>query len=174
MHIKTKETQRNQVGLKNLGYIAIAALLLVALFQPWSYNHRGFAEVRVSVAGGEIDLSLYDQAGAQKGNSYCLFSTFLTNDQPGEAVAIGLDRIGTRSTPELSTHVDSSGETFRIQGVESTLSYFEGPSTRLVFPTDEPLDVQGSIHYKGVSHRFQTSMKLRHWEKSRTAIKFCL
>jgi hypothetical protein len=153
-------------------YAVVAALLLVALFQPWSYDRRGFADVSVAVAGGELALSLDHHAG---GKSYCLFSTFKTTDEPGERVAIAIDRIETPSAQQIGAHVEKSGTTFRIEGLSTPLSYFEGPGVRkVVFPIDEPVTVKGSIQYKGIDHPFEASMKLQHWEKSRKVIRFCV
>jgi len=161
--------------MKTLGYLAVLALLLVVIYQPWTYNFRGFDEVTIAIAGGEIKFDLIDQARSKSKNSYCLFSTFRSNDKPGEPVAITIDRVGTRSVPELRAHIANSGKTLSFDSSGNSPSYFELPSiSKLVFPTDEPLDVIGSIQYKGVSHPFQISLKLRHWEKSREVIKFCV
>ena len=40
--------------------------------------------------------------------------------------------------------------------------------------TEQPLNVIGSIQYKGNKHIFQAELKLQHWEKSRKVIRFCV
>lgn len=157
--------------MKFAGY-AIAAVVLVALFQPWSYDRRGSARISVAVPGGAIDLMLVDQANSK---GYCLTSTFNTDDAPGEAVSITIDRIGTASTGSLGAHLTKAGITSGFQGPQRPVTFFEGPGVRkLVFPGEEPVEVTGAIQYKGVVHRFQTSMKLRHWEKNRDYRTYCV
>jgi len=153
-------------------YAIVAVLVLIVLFQPWSYDHRGFADATVAVPGGEIVLSLDDHSS---GKSYCLSSNFKTTDKPGEPVLLAIDQIGTQSMQEVRGQIEKSGATSRIEGLETSSSYFEGPSIgKLVFPTSQPLNVIGSIQYKGNKHIFQTELKLQHWEKSRKVSRFCV
>lgn len=155
-----------------LSYPIAVVLVLIVLFQPWSYDHGGFADATVAVPGGEIVLSLDDHAS---GRSYCLASNFRTKDQAGEAVVLAIDQIGTQSLLEVRGQVEKSGTTVRLAVLEDPFSFFEGPNIgKLVFPTDQPLKVIGSIQYKGSRHKFQAEMKLQHWEKSRKVIRFCV
>lgn len=157
--------------MKIAGYV-IAALVLVAIFQPWSYDRRGYAEVSVEVPGGAIGFSIMDQANSK---AYCLTSTFQTNDAAGEVVSITIDRIGTASAGALHAHLAKSGTTTGLDLPQRSLSFFEGPGVRkLVFPGDEAVEVTGAIQYKGGVHRFQTSLKLVHWEKNRDVRKYCV
>ncbi|HEY0682358.1 MAG TPA: hypothetical protein VGD45_08515 [Steroidobacter sp.] len=150
----------------------IVALALVAIFQPWSYDRRGFAEVSVAVPGGAIDFSLMDQANSK---AYCLTSTFQTKDPAGEVVSISIDRIGTASAGALYAHLAKSGTTTGLDIPQGPISFFEGPGVRkLVFPSDEAVEVTGAIQYKGGVHRFQTSLQLVHWEKNRDVRKYCV
>jgi hypothetical protein len=154
-----------------ISFAIAVVLVLIALFQPWSYDHRGFADATVAVPGGEIHLSLDDHPS---GRSYCLSSNFKTKDRPGEPVVLAIQQIGTQPSLELRGRLEKSGTTVGLDGVENRPSFFEGPTIgKVVFPTDQPLKVRGSIQYKGSEHRFQAEMKLHHWEKSRKVIRFC-
>jgi hypothetical protein len=169
------DRKRSPQEMKALGYLVALALLLLVIFQRWTYSYRGFDFVTIAVAGGEVNFDLSDQARSKGNTSYCLFSSFRTNDKAGEPVAIRIDRVGTRSIPEIRKDIVNSGKTFSIDGQGDSPSYFEPPGiSDLILPADEPLEVIGSIQYKGVSHGFQISLKLRHWERSRKVIKFCV
>lgn len=149
------------------------ALVVIAMLQPWSYDHRGFANATVMVPDGEISLSLDDHAS---GKSYCLSSLFKTTDGAGQSVALTIESVGTASMPDLRSGVEKSGTTRRAEGLgaQSDFSYFQGPIIgKLVFPADEEMTVTGAIRYKGVDHRFGAVLTLRHWEKSRKVISFC-
>jgi hypothetical protein len=142
--------------------------------QPWTYNFYGFDEVAVQTSRGELRFELFDQAG-KKNRKYCLFTHFRSADEPGRPIAITLDSIGSDSAPMLRSSIFSSGVTTGFPNPEAFRSYFEGQSIgRIVFPTDEQLHVTGRLTYQGATLPFSVSMKLRHWEKSRKAIRFCV
>ncbi|CAN5333238.1 hypothetical protein BH11PSE11_BH11PSE11_27370 [soil metagenome] len=157
----------------------IFLILLSALYsiQPWSYNYRGFDEVHIQIAGGELALELVDQVRSKNSAPYCLYSRFKTSDKSGEPITIQIERIGTKANLEVNGNFVSSGKTFSIKSStdgDSYSLYTSDGIPKLVLKPDEALDVFGAINYKGVSHKFETTLKIRHWQKSREVIKFCL
>jgi hypothetical protein len=124
--------------MKRKLYIAGAsALLLAAVLNPWTYDHRGFADATLPIAGGELILSLDDQASRRKTDAYCLSSLFRTSDAPGERIVVRLDQIGTTSLPSLRTAIEHTGNTTDLGGFRG--AYFEAPSGEAAFAELERL-----------------------------------
>src|SRR3990167_10246610 len=156
-------------------YIIFLGLLFVAyLIQPWTYNYRGFDEVNLAIAGGEIRFELIDQVGHKKNKFYCLYSRFKTNDKSDEAITIRIDSIGTSTNPSMRKNIVDAGRTISGNVSPNPVSYFSTTGiSKLVLTDDEVLEVKGSVFYKGVNHNFETALKLKYWEESREVIRFC-
>lgn len=166
---------RRRISARTRALLIAIVLIAFASWQPWSYNYHGFAEGRVDIAGGRIDFELLDQAGKKRTGGFCLFSTFRTDDEPGEPVTLHVDAIGTRTQATIATSTESTGATADQRSTRFPRSYFEATGIPKIFlPPHEPLIVSGWVRYKGKTYPFNTALELRHWEKSRKVIRFCV
>jgi hypothetical protein len=152
-------------------------LLIVALIawemQPWRFVYAGYARGDVAVAGGTLRFDLVDHAG-KKRRGHCLSYYFTTPDPEGDAITVTLERIGTRSQPDLRRDVQARGTTAAAP-LPDAPRYFPGPNIgQLEFPFDEPLEITGSVQYKGVNHPFRTALQLQRWHKGLRVTSFCV
>lgn len=158
--------------------LAYALLFIVALvaydLQPWRFRYAGYAETTLSVAGGTLRLDLSDH-GRRKPRSYCLNSSFKIAGPGNEPIAIEMVRIGTRDVPSLRTGVKSEGQTRGDLNGATPMAYFQ-PSVvgRLVFPAEQPLEVEGAVIFRGQRHPFRVDLQLRRWHKDLKVIVFCV
>ncbi len=159
--------------------IAAYALLLIAALvaydlQPWRYAHAGYARADVTLPDGTLRFDLVDHAG-KKARGYCLSYAFTTHDPAGESITLLLDRVGTRSQPVLRSHVETSGRTVGDPQADTVPRFFEAPNIgRLEFPFDEPLEVSGSVTYKGATHPFHAELQLKRWHRDQHFTAFCV
>jgi hypothetical protein len=152
--------------------LLIAALIAWDL-QPWRFVYAGYARVDVAVAGGTLRFDLQDHAG-KKRRGHCLSYNFTTRDPAGESITVAVERIGTRSQPELRSNLLASGKTESVAFPDAP-SFFHPPNVgRLEFPFDEPLEVSGSVQYKGVNHPFHTELQLKRWHEDLRVTSFCV
>jgi hypothetical protein len=160
--------------MKKIGLLVLALLSLGAvLVQPYRYYPYGFDEVAVEIPGGVLRIELTDYARTKSRKTYCLSSWFRTSDRSGQPISIAIRRAATASVPNLITNFERSGVTKSV-GEDQTSSYFEpGPIGKLVFPTNEAIEIEGTVQYKGISYPFLASLKLRFWAENRGFTSFC-
>jgi len=152
-------------------------LLIAALIawdqQPWRFVIAGYARADIPVAGGTLRFDLVDHAG-KKRRGHCLSYNFTTRDVTPEAIMVTLDHIGTHSQPDLRSGLQSSGTTETAPFPDAP-RFFHAPNIgQLEFPFDEPLEVSGSVQYKGVNHPFRAQLQLERWHRDLRATSFCV
>lgn len=152
--------------------LLIAALIAWDL-QPWRFVYAGYARADVPIAGGNLRFDLVDHAG-KKRRGHCLTTSFSTRDPEGEDIKVVVDRIGTRSRPDLRRNLQSSGTMVAVP-LPQAPRFFELPNVGdLQFPFDEPLEVSGTVQFKGSDHPFRAELQLQRWHKGRRVTAFCV
>jgi len=159
-----------RVGLYLL--LLLAALIAYDL-QPWRFVRAGYARADVPIAGGMLRFDLVDHAG-KKRRGHCLSYSFSTRDPSGDAITIVLDRIGSRSRPDLRRNQQTRG-TLAAAPLPDAPRYFQPPNLgELEFPFDEPLEVTGSVQFQGASLPFRTELQLKRWHRDLRVTSFCV
>ena len=161
--------------LSRFGYALV--LLVIALIgwslQPWRFHYAGYARSDVSVAGGNLRFDLVDHAGRQP-RAHCLSYSFKASEAGGEPITIALTRVGTPHR-SLRENVRAAGNTDGIPPEVATGSFFHAPNVGgLPISFDEPLELEGTVHYQGGRYPFRTRLQLRRWHKDLDVTSFCV
>jgi hypothetical protein len=161
--------------VKRLGLclLLLVAALIAWDLQPWRFVYAGYARADVAVAGGTLRFELVDHAG-ERHRGHCLSYHFSTREPAGEAIAVVVDRIGTRSQPDMRKALQSSG-TIEAASLPGFPHFFHAPNVGgLEFPFDEPLEVRGAVQYRGASHPFRAELQLKRWHRDLRVTSFCV